>query len=198
MATWEREQDLWKSGVRLVGGCDEVGRGPLAGPVVAAVTVFNTHCIPALTDSKKLSPTKRTELAKEIVNKAVGVGIGVVNNQIIDEINILNATKLAMFKAWKNIRQKPDYLLIDALEPEELAQEVQIEGIIGGDNKCASIAAASIVAKVYRDKLMAHYHGKHPQYSFASNKGYPTREHYLALKEHGPCQLHRRSFRGVV
>lgn len=198
MADWEREQVLWRSGYALVGGCDEVGRGPLAGPVVAAITVFSSAAMTGLDDSKVLTLQKRLELNREILNCATAVGIGVVHNEIIDEINILNATKMAMSKAWKNLRLKPDYLLVDALEPEALAAKVKLEGMIKGDSRSASIAAASIVAKVYRDRLMVWYDKTYPQYNFSKNKGYPTREHYQALRTYGCCPLHRRSFRGVV
>jgi ribonuclease HII len=182
VASWEREEELLRQGFGTVGGCDEVGRGPLAGPVVAAIAVFDRGCIDLLADSKALSAKKRLALNKEI----------------IAEINILNATKLAMLKAWENLRTKPGYLLVDALEPEALVGRVKLEGIIKGDSKSAAIAAASIVAKVYRDKLMAHYHREYPQYNFIQNKGYPTREHFQALKKYGPCPLHRQSFRGVA
>lgn len=198
MATWEREKDLWLQGHALVGGCDEVGRGPLAGPVVAAITVFDRDCVNSLQDSKALSHNKRLSLSREIVANAISVGIGVVDNGIIDEINILNATKLAMFKAWTNLRIKAGYLLVDALRPDELAAQVKLDSLIKGDSKCASIAAASIVAKVYRDRLMIHYHKSFPQYGFAQHKGYPTRDHYKALREHGHCVLHRKSFKGVL
>ncbi|MGI6364574.1 MAG: ribonuclease HII [Bacillota bacterium] len=198
MASWEREEELLRQGFGTVGGCDEVGRGPLAGPVVAAIAVFDRGCIDLLADSKALSAKKRLALNKEIIAKCLSLGIGVVDNGVIDEINILNATKLAMLKAWENLRTKPGYLLVDALEPEALVGRVKLEGIIKGDSKSAAIAAASIVAKVYRDKLMAHYHREYPQYNFIQNKGYPTREHFQALKKYGPCPLHRQSFRGVA
>lgn len=198
MANWEREQELWQKGCSLVGGCDEVGRGPLAGPVVAAITVFDRGCLDSLQDSKTLSAQRRLVLNRAIVKSCIAVGIGVVDNIIIDEINILNATKLAMLKAWNNLTVKPGFLLIDALEPPELAARIPLQGIIKGDSLCASIAAASIVAKVYRDRLMAHYHKQFPHYNFMDNKGYPTREHFQALLNHGPCHLHRRTFRGVV
>lgn len=198
MANWEREEELWLLGHHLVGGCDEVGRGPLAGPVVAAITVFDRGSMDNLDDSKALTPTKRVQMNREIMAACIAVGIGVVDNRTIDAINILNATKLAMVKAWDNLTVKPGYLLVDALEPTELKKKVKLEGLIKGDSRCSSIAAASIVAKVYRDRLMAHYHKKHPQYNFVQNKGYPTREHFNALREHGPCPLHRISFRGVV
>lgn len=198
MATWEREEELWHSGYTLIGGCDEVGRGPLAGPVVAAIAVFDSACMEGLADSKAISAKKRLKLNREILRRAAAVGIGVVDNQIIDQINILNATKLAMQQAWQNLRVKPQYLLVDALEPEELAAQVKLEGLIRGDSSSAAIAAASIVAKVYRDRLMTWYHKTYPHYNFSNNKGYPTPEHYRALREHGCCPLHRLSFRGVV
>ena len=116
-----------------------------------------------------------------------------VHNDVIDDINILNATKLAMSKAWRNLPLKPDYLLVDALEPDALRAKVRLEGVIKGDSLCASVAAASIVAKVFRDRLMSWYHKTYPQYNFLKNKGYPTREHYQALRTYGCCPLHRRS-----
>lgn len=198
VAMWEREEELWRQGVCVVGGCDEVGRGPLAGPVVAAIAAFDRACIDGLADSKVLSAKKRLALNKEIVANCSCIGIGVVDNKLIDDINILNATKLAMVKAWENLKIKPEHLLVDALEPEGLVSRVRLEGLIKGDSRSAAIAAASIVAKVYRDKLMEHYHRHHPQYNFAQNKGYPTQAHFQALREYGPCPLHRRSFRGVV
>ncbi len=198
MADWERETVLWQSGRILVGGCDEVGRGPLAGPVVAAIAVFDSPCLDNLADSKELSPKRRLELSRAILGRAAAVGIGLADNETIDSVNILNATKLAMGQAWRNLRLKPDYLLVDALEPEVLAAQVPLEGIIKGDSLSAAIAAASIVAKVYRDRLMAWYHLAYPQYNFLHNKGYPTREHFLALRRYGVTPLHRLSFRGVV
>lgn len=198
MADWRREEELWQSGCHLVGGCDEVGRGPLAGPVVAAIAVFKEACLDNLADSKALSAKKRLELNREIIRHATAIGIGVVSNNMIDKINILNATKSAMERAWRNLRCKPDFLLVDALEPEALAAQVPLQGLIKGDRRSAAIAAASIIAKVYRDGLMAQYHKIYPHYNFLKNKGYPTREHYDALKKYGCCPLHRLTFRGVV
>lgn len=197
MASWEREEALWRRGYMLIGGCDEVGRGPLAGPVVAAIAVFDGRMSAQLRDSKTLSARQRLLLNKEIIAGCVAVGIGVVDNCSIDEINILNATKLAMLRAWTKLRIKPDYLLVDALKPEALAARVKLEGLVNGDTSSAAIAAASIVAKVYRDRLMTNYHKRFPQYNFIRNKGYPTKEHLQALRQHGPCSLHRLSFRGV-
>lgn len=198
MADWQRENELWRSGYPLVGGCDEVGRGPLAGPVVAAIVVFERAFIAELADSKALAEKKRLRLNKEVLSAAKAIGIGVVDNGIIDKINILNGTKLAMDRAYRRLRIKPDFLLVDALEPPGLARRVKLEGLVKGDCRSAAIAAASIVAKVYRDKLMAWYHNTYPQYNFLGNKGYPTREHFQALAEYGHCPLHRLSFRGVV
>lgn len=199
MADWEREKELWRAGYYLVAGCDEVGRGPLAGPVVAAVVAFTGPLALELHDSKALSPQRRQQLSKVIWRQAAAVGLGVVDNRTIDRINILNATKLAMGRAWDNLGPpKPDYLLVDALAPESLAAKVKLEAIIKGDSRQASIAAASIIAKVYRDGLMACYHATYPHYNFSQNKGYPTREHYQALRDYGCCPLHRRTFRGVV
>lgn len=198
MADWQRETELWRSGYSLVGGCDEVGRGPLAGPVVAAIVVFERVCEGRLADSKTLSQPKRAQLNQIVLTGAAAIGIGVVDNRIIDQINILNATKLAMDRAYRRLRLKPDYLLVDALEPPVLAGRVKLEGIIKGDSSSAAIAAASIVAKVYRDRLMAWYHRTYPQYNFAANKGYPTKEHRQALADFGCSPLHRLTFRGVV
>lgn len=198
MADWQRENELWRSGYILVGGCDEVGRGPLAGPVVATIVVFDKSFTDELADSKALAERKRYRLCKEVLHAARSVGIGVVDNEIIDKINILNGTKLAMDRAFRRLRVKPDYLLVDALEPPVLAEKVKLEGLIKGDSRSAAIAAASIVAKVYRDRLMAWYHNTYPQYNFLSNKGYPTKEHLLALAKYGYCPLHRLTFRGVV
>lgn len=195
---WQREQQLFAGGYKLVAGCDEVGRGPLAGPVVAAVAVFSCPGPDAVKDSKLLTPKRRLELQQEIIGSAVAIGIGVVDNEIIDRINILEATKLAMVKAWNKLSVKGRYLLVDALQVARLQQQVACEAVIGGDRQCGSIAAASIIAKVYRDRLMSHYDRVYPGYGFARHKGYPTKDHREALEALGPCPLHRRTFRGVV
>ena len=186
----------------VVCGIDEVGRGPLAGPVVAAAVVLPKDCtILYLNDSKKLSAAKRDELFDEILEKAVAVGIGMASHIRIDEINILQATYEAMRQAITNLGVKPDVLLndavtipgVDELFPETTESILQIP-IIKGDAKSASIAAASIVAKVTRDRLMEQLSETYPQYAFAGNKGYGSAEHIQALKEYGPCPIHRNSF----
>ncbi len=177
----------------LVCGIDEVGRGPLAGPVVAGAVILPLDCnILYINDSKKLSAKKREELYPIILEEAVSVGIGMVSPQRIDEINILQATYEAMREAIEKLSIKPDILLNDAVTiPGVSIRQVPI---IKGDGKSISIAAASIVAKVTRDKLMEEYDKIMPEYSFASNKGYGTAAHIAALKEHGPTPIHRKSF----
>lgn len=180
-------------GYGLIAGIDEVGRGPLAGPVMAgAVILPKDHPILYLNDSKKLTEKKREELYEVIMKEAVAVGIGMASEQRIDEINILNATYEAMREAIGKLAPQPDILLNDAVKiPGVSIRQVPI---IKGDAKSASIAAASIVAKVTRDRLMAEYEKIYPGYGFAKNKGYGTAEHIAAIKEMGPCPIHRRSF----
>ncbi len=176
-------------------GIDEVGRGPLAGPVVAGAVILPKDCdILYLNDSKKLSAKMRDKLYDEILEKAVAVGIGYASEKRIDEINILNATYEAMREAIEKCGIKPDILLNDAVTiPGVSVKQVPI---IKGDAKSASIAAASIVAKVTRDRLMEEMDEKYPGYGFASNKGYGSAEHITALKKIGPCEIHRRTFIG--
>ena len=176
-----------------IAGIDEVGRGPLSGPVVACACILATdHRILYLNDSKKLSEKKREELYDVIMNEAVAVGLGMVTPKRIDEINILQATYEAMREAISKLRVKPDILLNDAVTiPQAGIPQVPI---IGGDRKSVSIAAASIVAKVTRDRMMVEYDEMFPGYAFAKNKGYGTAEHIAALKEFGPCPIHRRTF----
>ena len=180
-------------GYGLIAGIDEVGRGPLAGPVMAgAVILPKDHPILYLNDSKKLTEKKREELYEVIMKEAVAVGIGMASEQRIDEINILNATYEAMREAIGKLAPQPDILLNDAVKiPGVSIRQVPI---IKGDAKSVSIAAASIVAKVTRDRLMAEYEKIYPGYGFAKNKGYGTAEHIAAIKEMGPCPIHRRSF----
>ncbi len=180
-------------GYGLIAGIDEVGRGPLAGPVMAgAVILPKDHPILYLNDSKKLTEKKRDELYEVIMKEAVAVGIGMASEQRIDEINILNATYEAMREAIGKLAPQPNILLNDAVKiPGVSIRQVPI---IKGDAKSASIAAASIVAKVTRDRLMAEYEKIYPGYGFAKNKGYGTAEHIAAIKEMGPCPIHRRSF----
>ena len=176
-------------------GIDEVGRGPLAGPVVAAAVILpRDEKILYLNDSKQLSAKKREELYEIIMNKAVAVGIGESSYTRIDEINILNATYEAMRKAINNLKVKPDILLNDAVTIPLV--DIKQVPIIKGDAKSASIAAASIIAKVTRDRMMEDYDKIYPEYNFASNKGYGSAEHIKALKEFGPTPIHRRSFIG--
>ncbi|MDK2925871.1 MAG: ribonuclease [Bacillota bacterium] len=195
-ALWNWERRLWAAGYCHVAGIDEAGRGPLAGPVVAAAVILppGVH-LPNLNDSKQLTPREREELYPLIVEQAVAVGVGVADVYYIERYNILRATKRAMLLAVRNLPVRPDYLIIDALSLEEI--EIPQESIIKGDTLSASIAAASIVAKVRRDRIMAAWEEVYPGYGFARHKGYTTREHLTALKRLGPCPLHRLSFRPV-
>lgn len=179
-------------------GIDEVGRGPLAGPVCAGAVILPKACdILYLNDSKQLSAKKREELYLEIKEKALAVSTALVSPEDIDEMNILQATYKAMRIAINNLKIQPDILLNDAVNIPEVS--IKQVGIIKGDAKSASIAAASIVAKVERDSLMEKYSELYPEYGFASNKGYGSKEHIEALKKYGPCPIHRRSFiKGLV
>lgn len=174
-------------------GIDEVGRGPLAGPVVAAAVILPVdHNILYLNDSKQLSAKKREQLYDEIMNKAVAVGVGMANENVIDEINVLNADYEAMKQAISKLDIKPDILLNDAVKIPGV--DIDQVSIIKGDTLSASIAAASIIAKVTRDRLMIEYDDIYPGYGFARNMGYGTSEHIDALKKMGPCAIHRRTF----
>jgi len=179
----------------LICGIDEVGRGPLAGPVVAGAVILPKDCqILYVNDSKQLSEKKREELYDEIMEKAIATGIGLVSPERIDEINILQATYEAMRQAIGNLSQKPAVLLNDAVTIPGVDQNIRQVPIIKGDAKSASIAAASIIAKVTRDRLMVQYDEVFPEYGFAGNKGYGAQVHIDALKKYGPCPIHRRSF----
>ena len=192
MSRYERENASYG----FLCGIDEVGRGPLAGPVYAAAVILPQNSdILYLNDSKKLSEKKREELYDVIMEKAIAVGIGHVSEKRIDEINILQATYEAMTLAVKELKVRPGALLIDAVHIPQLEEYKQIS-IIKGDAKSVSIAAASIVAKVTRDRVMKELALKYPQYGFDSNKGYGSEQHILALKKYGPCDIHRRSFIG--
>ena len=189
MFSYEREH----GDCEYICGIDEVGRGPFAGPVVACAVILPKDCdILYLNDSKKLSEKKREALCAEIKEKAVSYGIGIVSEKVIDEINILQATYEAMRQAINNLSVKPDILLNDAVTIP-LVDIPQVP-IIKGDAKSASIAAASIVAKVTRDHMMEEFDAKYPGYDFAKNKGYGTKAHIDGIKELGPCEIHRRSF----
>ena len=174
-------------------GIDEAGRGPLAGPVVAAAVILPKDAlIYYLNDSKKLSEKRREALFPEIQEKAIAYGIGIVDERTIDEINILNATYRAMREAVLQLSVPPDILLVDAVKIPEL--DIPQEPIIKGDAKSVSIAAASVLAKVTRDHMMAALDEKYPEYGFAKHKGYGTAAHIAAIKEYGPCEIHRRTF----
>ncbi len=176
-----------------IGGIDEVGRGPLAGPVVAACVILPKDCnLLYINDSKQLTEKKREELYDRILEEAVAVGIGSVSHEVIDEINILQATFAAMREAIGKLSVTPDQLLVDAVHIPGIT--IPQRGIIKGDAHSISIAAASIVAKVTRDRYMVEMDAKYPGYGFAGNKGYGSAEHIAALREKGPCEIHRRSF----
>ena len=194
----EIENALYEEGngvgsVTMIAGLDEVGRGPLAGPVVtAAVILPRDFDVLGVNDSKKLSEKRREELYEIITDKAVTWNIGMRDNEVIDRINILEATKKAMTDAILGLTVKPDHILIDALTLKNV--DIPQTGIIKGDANSISIAAASIVAKVTRDRMMREYHKTWPAYSFDSNKGYGTKAHYQGIREVGICPIHRRSF----
>lgn len=189
------EEDLAARGYRFLAGIDEAGRGPLAGPVVAAAVILppGFH-LPGLDDSKRLTPMKRERLFQGITDCAA-VGVGIVSPAEIDQLNIFHATRRAMVLAVKRLPRQADFLLIDGNAPLPLPSPQWT--IVKGDRRCASIAAASIVAKVTRDRIMIDLHQCHPQYNFHIHKGYPTRAHCEAIRVHGPCEAHRKSFRRV-
>jgi len=183
-------------GYQRIAGVDEAGRGPLAGPVVAAAVILPKDGIgEKLFDSKKISSKKRDHLYQTIFAKAQGVGIGIVGQEEIDRFNILQAALRAMALAIENLPIPPDFILIDG--PHGLKVSIPQKPIRKGDQLCNSIAAASIVAKVTRDRMMLECHQKYPQYNFAKHKGYGTREHRRAIEKFGVCELHRKTFRGV-
>lgn len=191
------ERQALLEGFRLVAGVDEVGRGCLAGAVVAAACILDlSKSLPeGLDDSKKLTAKRREELEETIKKEAIAYSISQVEADEIDQINILRATKKAMRQAIEKLSPQPDFVLIDALTIEDL--KIPQKGIIGGDAISASIAAASILAKVYRDRLMKRMDEIYPVYGFAKNVGYATKKHLEALRIHGPCPIHRKSFRPV-
>jgi len=180
-----------------VAGVDEVGMGPLAGPVVAACVVLpQNFLLPGANDSKKLTPKKREELFERILTDAQEVGIGIVGERTIDRMNILNASLRAMWKAVNKLKNPPEFILVDGNQkiPHLLLPQMPV---VKGDSHSLSIAAASIVAKVTRDSIMLNYHRKYPEFCFAWHKGYATKVHVEALKTFGPCQIHRKSFKLV-
>jgi ribonuclease HII len=196
-AFWPFEREARTAGHRYAAGIDEAGRGPLAGPVVAAAVILAPDTpVQGLQDSKRLTAQQRNEVYMAIHQRALAYGIGIVSHDQIDRHNILWATKQAMLQAIRQLALRPDFLLIDG--PEGLPLAVPQRPIIRGDACCASIAAASVVAKVTRDRLMVAYAKHFPRYGFERHKGYPTPEHCAYLRRYGPCAIHRRSFRGVL
>ena len=186
------EKKYYSLGYNLIAGVDEVGRGPLVGPVVAACVILpKNYSLKGLTDSKKLSEKKREYFFDIIMKDAISVGIGIIDNNIIDEINIYEATKLAMINAIDNLSIKPDVVLTDAMK---LDIDIPVVPIIKGDLKSITISAASVIAKVTRDRMMYDLDKKYPFYNFKKNKGYPTKDHINAIKEYGILKEHRQSY----
>lgn len=189
------EKELYAQGIDLIAGVDEVGRGPLAGPVVAAAVILPKACkIPGLNDSKKIPKSKHKEIYEAVLQNAIAIGIGVKDNQVIDQVNIYEATKLAMMEAIGQLDPQPQHLLIDAMR---LDLPIAQTSIIKGDANSLSIAAASIVAKVTRDQMMEEFDREYPGYDFAQNAGYGTAKHLAGLDKLGVTFIHRRSFEPV-
>ncbi len=190
----EFEDRLYKSGLKYVAGIDEAGRGPLAGPVVVGIVIMKPDSfIEGINDSKKISEKKREMLYEKITEEAIDWAVGIVDQKEIDEINILNATKKALTSAISNLKVKPDRILVDALENIDTCR-IPYTSIIKGDAKVYSISAASIIAKVTRDRIMKEYDDVYPEYGFGGHKGYGTAKHMQAIREYGPCPLHRKTF----
>lgn len=190
---WEIEDSCLSEGVKIICGVDEAGRGPLAGPVCAAAVILPHNLeIPGLTDSKKLTDKKRRELFPIIKAQAVAFGIGLASEKEIDEINILQATFLAMQRAMEQLKVRPDLALIDGNREKDFG--IPVKTVVKGDSLSMNIAAASILAKVTRDDLMEELAVKYPGYGFEIHKGYGTKAHYAALREKGPCEIHRMTF----
>lgn len=190
---WEIEDALYEKGIRNICGVDEAGRGPLAGPVCAAAVILPDHLeLPGLNDSKKLTDKRRRELFPIIKEQAIAYGIGFASEQEIDELNILQATFLAMQRAIDQLEGKAEFALIDGNREKDFGLPVMT--VVKGDSRSANIAAASVLAKVTRDDLMLEMAEKYPEYAFEIHKGYGTRKHYEALTEHGMCPIHRKTF----
>lgn len=190
---WSIEAELYDQGFELICGVDEAGRGPLAGPVCAAAVILPRDLvIPGLDDSKKLTDKRRRELMPIIKEQAIAWGIGMASHEEIDEINILQATFLAMERALAQLQVKPGIALIDGNREKDFG--LPVKTVVKGDSLSANIAAASVLAKVTRDELMEAMAAEYPQYGFEIHKGYGTKAHYAALTEHGACAIHRRSF----
>jgi len=195
-APYRYEARAWKTGLTRVAGLDEAGRGPLAGPVVAAAVIIDpARRIRGVRDSKLVPAERRAVLFAEIQARAIAVGVGIVDHETIDRINILQATRLAMSQALAALVPSPDLVITDFVTLPGLP--CPQHNLVDGDARCATVAAASIVAKVTRDRLMLEADRQFPQYGFARHKGYATVDHLAALDRHGPCPLHRRTFAGV-
>ncbi len=194
--TYSLERNLHLKGYRWIGGLDEVGRGPLAGPVVAACVILRddgSHG--SYVDSKTINAENRSRLYEELKQNGARISIGIVSENDIDRLNILQASLLAMKKAVLAMSEQPDFLLVDGNKPVPIS--IPQQTLVKGESKSASIAAASIVAKVVRDAMMDQYHLQFPEYNFQQNRGYPTLEHREAIRKHGPCEIHRQSFKCV-
>ena len=196
MDLYEFETKASHQGFNNIAGIDEAGRGPLAGPVVAAAVILLSKInIPELNDSKKLSPKKREELFPKIQEMSVAFSVAVIDQEVIDEINILQAARLAMKKAVETLKITPGLLLIDG--NQKIDSNLNQWAIVKGDSRSLSIAAASVLAKVTRDRIMDDYHKLYPQYGFDRHKGYGTKLHRNQIQEYGPCPVHRKTFKGV-
>jgi len=191
------EHLIWEKNIEHIVGIDEAGRGPLAGPVVAAAVIFKPYeHIAGIKDSKELTPIQRQNFFEIIAEKAIAIGVGIIGNGIIDDINIRQATLLAMKRAIQTLSVAPEYVLIDGRD--KLDSFENQDALIDGDQLSFTISAASIVAKVTRDRIMGRYHYKYPQFGFSHNKGYATRFHREMIKKFGTCQIHRQSFLSKV
>lgn len=189
----EIEESLYEKGYKLVCGVDEAGRGPLCGPVVAAAVILKPgQMIDGVNDSKKISEKKREKLYEDIMASALAVGVGMSDVDVIEEVNILNATKLAMKQAISNLKVQPEYVLIDGNQMIDIT--IDAETVVSGDAKSESIAAASIIAKVTRDRMLLEWDKEYPEYGFAKHKGYGTKAHIEAIGKYGLTPLHRKSF----
>ena len=194
MLSLKYEKRLSRQGFNLIAGIDEAGRGPLAGPIVAAAVILPLVVnLPGLDDSKKLSPQKREKLYSLIKEKALNIGVAVLSHKLIDKLGVGKVNRLVMQEAFRNLKLKPDYILLDG-KYSWIETSIPQKPITGGDHMIASIAAASIIAKVTRDRIMQKYHNSYPAYGFDKHKGYGTREHMKKLLICGPCPIHRRSF----
>lgn len=188
------ELEYHTKGIKYIAGIDEAGRGPLAGPVVIGCVIMpEDSMIEGINDSKKVSEKKREKLYDEIIENAISWSVAIIDKQDIDELNILNATKKGVTQAIQGLKTKPELILVDALNGIDTCN-IKYDSIIKGDAKCYSISAASILAKVTRDRIMRQWDEVYPQYGFAKHKGYGTKAHIEALKEYGPCPIHRKTF----